>query len=491
MTITSASPSYINVTVPFGATLGHISVTNKTIGRIGQSTKPFNPTFIGGPITTTSFGSKKDIISSFNIEGLQVADLDGDGWNDLAVANNEANSINIYRNLEQGEGISLSTFAPAVTFKTVGYSTNYGGLQIVDMDGDGKLDAVASVGKQFSAASFAILKNKSTPGNIMFDTAIYVVGNSDETPPYLVADIDKDCRAEMIGGESSNSVITYLWIAQNISNPEIIEFGSSRGYFNATVDAVSGVSISDLDNDGKPELLVSTGFGTYFSIIKNNSTPGTLALKDLGSITTGQYNTSLQALDLNDDGKNDLVWKKYGKIYIRLNTNSGAALSINDFATEIILDFTDEYNSGGITLSDINGDGRPDIVVTINGVGGVFENIYDGVTFNASSFKPILKLTPLGVLSNPTNQIIADLNGDQKPDIIVGHSNNKISIFQNNIAHSTNSVSNAFLQDLVIMPNPAESSLTIKLNAPAPITSTIQIGNSLGQEMTNKTFFGQ
>ena len=41
------------------------------------------------------------------------------------------------------------------------------------------------------------------------------------------------------------------------------------------------------------------------------------------------------------------------------------------------------------------------------------------------------------------------------------------------------------------MPNPAENSLNIKLNAPAPITSTIQIGNSLGQEMVNKTFFGQ
>lgn len=105
--ITSATSVQIVAVVPVGATYGPITVLNKTDGGISRTEKPFNPTFTGGGrIIPSSFSPKVDITLSFGIEGLSVADVDGDGWSDLAVANNEANAIDIYRNLGLGGDIS-------------------------------------------------------------------------------------------------------------------------------------------------------------------------------------------------------------------------------------------------------------------------------------------------------------------------------------------------------------------------------------------------
>ncbi len=74
-------------------------------------------------------------------------------------------------------------------------------------------------------------------------------------------------------------VVVDFWIAQNISSSGNIEFGTSVSYFGSTLlDAGAGVTTGDLDNDGKPDFAVRHGFGNRFSIIKNNSIPGTISL---------------------------------------------------------------------------------------------------------------------------------------------------------------------------------------------------------------------
>ncbi|MEO7991469.1 MAG: FG-GAP-like repeat-containing protein [Chryseolinea sp.] len=472
-TITNSNATQLTVTVPVGVQYGKITVINKTTGLSKKSTTPFLPTFSGGGrIIPASFSPKIDIPLSIDIEGLIIADVDGDGWSDLAVASSTAfKVIEIYRNLGLGGDITTASFAPKTTVTIPGTSTNTTGLQFVDLDGDGKLDAATSnVLATFGSAYFITFRNISTPGNIAFEAPEFWQGNTDDSSPNLVADIDGDGRPELIGGEGPG------WIAQNISTLGNIEFGpsiylSTSGFVEAT--------LGDLDNDGKPELLVSKGSSPSqsFYVLKNNSTPGNISLANLGEITTDNH--AIQIADFNLDGKNDIAFRYYGgslDIRIRLNTNSGGALALTDFTTEVAID-GDLSTYGGMSVADINGDGKLDIIATDNADVGVFENVYAGGVFDANAFIPAYEHQGNGGATYPTSPIMADLNGDQKPEIIFGATNfspKKISIYENKNIHA-----------------PVISVNTIfPLNGPIGSTVTITGNNFSLIPSENKVWFG-
>ncbi|MEO7991468.1 MAG: FG-GAP-like repeat-containing protein [Chryseolinea sp.] len=434
-TINSASATQLSVVVPVGATYGPITIINKTTGLVTRSTKPFNPTFAkGGRIIPASFAPKiniaLDATAGNDISGLSCFDMDGDGWNDIIVAEKALNDISIFRNLAQGGSISASSFAAKFSVDGAGNSS---GTQMVDLDGDGKLDIVASYTS--SSNYFATFRNISTPGNLAFEAAEFWYGLTYSGFTSRVIDLDGDGRADLIGQHGSSSVFIDLWIAQNISTPGNIDFGTSVDFtFGNSIDAGAGVGAGDLDNDGKPELFVSDNFGARFHILKNNSTPGTISFSQVGVINTGQYNASLQAADFNLDGMNDLIWKKSGgAIYIRLNTNTGGALDITDFTTEVIL--TGDVGAyGGMSISDINGDGKPDIVSSDDADVGVYENIYSGGVFDVNAFVPAYQYAGRG--ASATTGFASDLNGDTKPDLIFGATSTSIAIFENRNIHA-------------------------------------------------------
>ncbi|QLH34128.1 MAG: VCBS repeat-containing protein [Cyclobacteriaceae bacterium] len=289
----------------------------------------------------------------------------------------------------------------------------------------------------FGGAYFITYRNISTPGNIAFEAPETWAGLTDDSSPSLISDLDGDGRPELVGGEGSYSTGASFWITQNISTPGNIEFGSAVGYFiNASNGGFRGASVGDLDGDGKNEMMVA--HGDRYSIFKNNSTPGSISLTNLGMITSGQYITSLQAIDLNLDGKNDLIWKNTGvTIYTRLNTNTGGPLALTDFTTEVTF-AGDLNNYGGFSIADINGDGKPDITASEDGDFGVYENTFSGGAFDVTSFVPAYLLQGYAGGTYPTSPVAADLNGDNKPELIVATTNNtiRISIFENKNVHA-------------------------------------------------------
>jgi gliding motility-associated-like protein len=434
--INSATSNQLSVTVPVGAPYGKISVVNKTTGLTCTSSMPFNPVFDGGgKIIPASFKQKFDILLDPTIgndlEGITVGDVDGDGWSDILVAERAINDVSIYRNLGEGGSLSLTSFAPKVSLDGGG---NQGSLFLFDLDGDGLQDVISSFGNG-SQSYFVTFRNISTPGNIAFEAFERWQGNVYSSILSNIVDIDGDGRVDLIGQHGNGSVNPDLWIAQNISTPGNIEFGASLSYFGNTFDAGAGVAVGDLDNDGKPELLVNHNFGATLAILKNTSIPGLISFTNIGSISTGQYNRSRQIVDMNGDGLNDIIFKFNGTQDIRifLNTNSGGELAVSDFATEIVL--TSELgNYGGMTLGDVNGDGKPDILASEDGEIGIFENVFTGGTFDANAFIPAHLFQGSGNSTYPTSPLAADLNGDSRPDMVVGITNTtprRISIYEN------------------------------------------------------------
>lgn len=437
-TVTVATATSLTVTVPTGAMYGSITVINKTTGLSKQSAQLFTPTFLnGGRIIPASFDPKFEIVTSVQTGGLAMADVDGDGWNDLIVSKKDNSGIDVYRNLGVVGDLTAASFATKVTFPSGAASTNGASLRIMDLDGDGKLEMVASAWNG-SQGIFITFRNTSTPGNITFESAESWAGKSDESPPYAVVDIDSDGLPELIGGEGSGGAGQNVWITQNISTPGNIEFGYSLFYFSDTVDdAPSGATIADLDNDGKPEFILKRSFGSIFTVFKNTSTPGVISFGTNFSITQS-ISGDMNVADFNLDGKNDLAWKNGSindDVHIRINTNTGGALVATDFSTEVILN--SELNIyGGISLTDVNGDGKVDIMANDGTDFAVFENVYSGGAFSANSFVSAYKRP--GGSFYPTAIVAGDLNGDIKPDLVFSSTDSpsRLSIIENKNVHT-------------------------------------------------------
>ncbi len=433
--VQTATATRLDVVVPQNAAYGPITITNAVTG-LSTQTAPFNPVFDGGGrIIPASFKPKFDI-PTILIESVSAADVDGDGWIDLAVTNDFTDRvIDIYRNLGTGGTLTPASFASKVSIAYTGLNTNGTGLWFVDLDGDGKLDAITSIATAGFIGTYVTFRNTSTPGSVSFEAPEYWQGATDESPISFIADLDGDGRPDMMSGEGA--IPGSFWFNQNISTPGNIEFGSWIAPFGLSVlNGFKEANVADLNGDGKPELIIANGQGQAIDVLQNASTPGAPAFIEAFQFTTNQYNGSLVIADMNVDGKNDLLYKVSGEVgfHIRLNSDTDGTLTAADFASNLIIT-GDLSGQGGISIADMNGDGKPDIVASDNTDFGVFENVFSGGVFDVNSLVPAYQYEAPGLNTNPTPPIAVDLNGDGKPEIFAGITNagtpDKFTIYEN------------------------------------------------------------
>ena len=136
------------------ATCNRNSNTVSVFGNVG------NP----GAITISSFAAKVDFITgdlaTSYPNSLAVGDLDGDGKLDLAVANSNGTGLSIFRGIGNGGPITSSTFGSKVDFSVVVNLPH--DVCLGDMNGDGKLDIVIN---NYTDKLY-VHRNLSTAGSI-------------------------------------------------------------------------------------------------------------------------------------------------------------------------------------------------------------------------------------------------------------------------------------------------------------------------------------
>jgi hypothetical protein len=241
-------------------------------------------------------------MAGINANSVVINDVDGDGKPDLVVMNTSDNTISIFRNTSTSGTITATSFAPAVNF-TTGNSPN--SIAIGDVDGDGKPDLVVT---NEANSTVSVFRNTSTSGSITASSLASRVDFTTGTVPISVAigDVDGDGKPDLAVANNISSTVS---IFRNNSTSGSITASS----FASKVDFITGnnpinVVTGDVDGDGKPDLVVQDFSSKTISVFKNTSTSGTVSFAPKVDFTTGVDPIGYCVLEILDgDGKPDVV----------------------------------------------------------------------------------------------------------------------------------------------------------------------------------------
>jgi hypothetical protein len=199
----------------------------------------------------------------------------------------------------------------------------------------------------------------------------------------------------------------------------------------------NAVAIADVNGDGVPDLLVATTLsqGQLFNpgfanvILNSKSSPGTFST-GVRYPTTGWNPASIAVADLTASGSLDMV----------VANNAGSVSVYMHGATPGTFNAAVDYQTGGapnqVVLADVNGDGKPDIVLADLSSKGNVIVLFQDPTHPGQFLAPV-KL-PTG--ASTASVAVEDLNGDGAVDIVAtgydsNGNNGAVYVFYQLVAH--------------------------------------------------------
>jgi len=376
---------------------------------------------------------------------LTVGDVDGNGRPDLAVVS-IVNDIQVFRSDGASGLLAGKTFATASTPMEVA---------LADLDQNGVLDALVaastsnSVSRLFGTGAGGFLAGSPLTTGAQTRAIVTADFNGDHKIDFVTANQGGNDASVCLGsgggafgppvllpmGSSPQAVIaadfnsdgkTDFATANTSSNNITMRIGDGIGGFGAsTAFAVLGgprdAVGADVDKDGDVDLACVVS-GNAFRVLRCDGAGGFLA--PVSTIINGSSSGSnaVAAGDFDGDGFHDLAldYAVAGVPSIATYRSLGGGTFVGTFAATLNL------GAAGVTLADLNKDGRDDLLVSTSRV----------IYYTGDGAGSFTRLGSFGTGGNPGPTAVGDLDLDGLPDLVTPNTTagSTVSVLRNLLA---------------------------------------------------------
>jgi hypothetical protein len=282
------------------------------------------------------------ITLAYSPGNTKLGDVNNDGLLDLCVTGSERDTVEIF--LGDGSGrFSLAPGSPSVVSASAAFNTH--GLQLVDLNEDGKLDILTTSNQQ---NSFATMFGNGRGGFSPGPAATFPTGQGRYA--FAFGDLDGDGHLDAVIASGNNEFAE--------PGRVVTLRGDGRGAFKTLSEtpALTGpryVTLGDVNGDGRPDVVLSHG-SNQLSVLLNQGggrfAPG--STYDLGTAAW-----AVAVADVNRDKSNDLVVATVDSVTVLLNGKSGFAPAPGS-----------PYRAGPgayyLAIGDVNLDGKLDVAAS-------------------------------------------------------------------------------------------------------------------------------
>lgn len=181
------------------------------------------------------------------VQGIAVADIDGDGKQDIVYGNWFNNSLYVLLNASTGSNISFNN---PIAFTVASYPRK---VIVTDIDNDGSVDIICCS----ESGILSIFRNTSTAGNLLLSPRVELpTGN--RTIDMCVGDFDGDGKPDIACSVNVNySANSYIALFKNNSTAGNLDFTAR---VEIKVTNAYGIACGDIDKDGMQDIVAGCNY---------------------------------------------------------------------------------------------------------------------------------------------------------------------------------------------------------------------------------------
>lgn len=276
-----------------------------------------------------------------HINDVALADLDRDGDLDVtASCGTPNNTVYLYRNM----GGSPPVFVRSIL---TSLANNPVSLAVAKIDGDTEWDIVVGSSGDNTVRTFR--RNGAIPGLIYFPVDVAST-TENGVADIAAADIDKNGVTDIVCANRTMGEV--VWLKNNGGSPPTF----TRTIANSFMAGASSVAVADINKDGNPDIVGTSGIGNRVNWLRHNGSSSPLFTLEVVAST---FNAPEEVItgDLDGDADQDLIVLSAVDGKVVMFENSGT--STPSFVRTDI----DRSCAGAscVVARDLNGDTRLDL----------------------------------------------------------------------------------------------------------------------------------